>query len=522
MELIRINETEYLSNVTWSSIVAFKDVSRKFAQLMNENSEAKYGLVCKFQNNAVIGLIESDKKPKQLSASVYLANANASEYASLLQESGDKGLAWICVQKVSGGKYWVGSALNGLPFTEDKTVPDYEVRSLVSDILTSLKLQSSGEHIVTVFVEDEDLNTALNKDLYEYENVSFSNKSFEDIIDGVKYQAIYKQKTSAKTLAVFLLGLIGVGVACYFAYNWYETQQRESSEALLESQRQMNEEELLRKQKEYEKQKLEAIEKAKELAKTRLNEKLTFSSMSSVLKNWNETLSNENTMIQGWYKTEIKCEISNETRKTFCNYKLNRTPSGNVGTIKDIADYYRTTGVEEEIIIDDKGDEVIAKRVNNNELVLERGDYSSLAEFDFKQFQYKNVSELQLMALNGIEKEVKKPILITTKIELPQPPQGIKQDMNFEELNLGIAEGSVLIKGKELFRLQGLAKRLESLEKPFKIETVEIKSNGNSTATGVYEWVVKGSYFIEDEDHKGGNFDKIQIPKSEIIKQQAK
>lgn len=514
MELIRINETEYLSNITWSSIVAFKDVSKKFAQLTSENSEAKYGLVCKFQNNAVIGLIENNKKTKQLSASVYLANANAVEYSSLLQESDDKSLAWICVQKVSGGKYWVGSALNGLPFSEDKTVPDYEVKNLVSDVLTSLKLQSSTECIVTVFVEDEDLNTALNKDLYEHENVSFSNKSFEDIVDGVKYQAIYKQKTSVKTLAVFLLGFIGVGAACYFAYDWYETQQRESSEAFLEGQRQMDKEQLLKKQKEYENQKLEAIEKAKELAKTKLNEKLTFSPINSVLKNWNETLANENTMIQGWYKTEIKCEIDNKIRKTFCNYKLVRNPSGNVGTVKDIADYYRTRG--NEIVIDDSGDEIVAKYINNNELMLEDGDYSSLAGFDFESFKYKNLSELQLMALNGFEKEVKKPILITTKIELPKPPQGIKQDMNLEDLNLGIAEGGVLIKGKELFRLQGLAKRLERLEKPFKIETLEIKSNGNSTATGTYEWVVKGSYFIEDEKHKGGNFDKIKIPKSEI------
>lgn len=513
MEFMRINDTEYLQGIKWSSIIPRNEVSKRFAQLSNAQ-KAKIGIVCHYKNNAVIGLLEeATKKPKQLSAAVYLANANGLEYTQSLQEGQEeKGLAWICVQKVGSEKYWVGNALNGLPFEEDVVVSSQEVKNIVGNLLTNVKLEAPNS-ITTIFIEDENLNTSLNREFNSEENVSFSSKDFEDLIVDVKYQAQIKERASIAKALMVLVGLGILGGVAYFTMEWLDSLSAEDEARMSEEYAQQQKEKLSRALQEYESKKAEIIQATKEKVKQDMNNRLTSPTETSILNNWYDTLAKESLVIRGWTKTDINCGINTTTNKTFCDVNLTRSNTGNIGTVKYIKDYYANKGISD-IVIDEKGDKAIVKYINDNDLEIERSDYSSLNDFDLEAFKYKTISELQLLGLNNIVKDFKKPTLITTKIDLPSPPEGIRQDFNFEELNLGIAQGEITLQGNELYKLKALANNLNRLEKPIYIKSVEVKAMPEGSN---YTWILKGDYFVEDKDHKGGNIDKIEIPKSEII-----
>lgn len=513
MELIRINDAEYLYGIKWSSIVPRNEINKKFSQLI-KTQKTKFGIVCNYKNNAVIGLLENTtKKPKQLSAAAYLANANGLEYTHNLQEGqDDKGLAWICVQKTDIGKYWIGNSLNGLPFEEDVVVDSYDIKVIVGNLLTNIKLESPNS-ITTIFVGDEDINISLSKEFNSEENVSFSSKSFDDIIKNVKYQAQIKEKATIVTL---LAPLIIVGLICgvgYYGYNMWEQMSIEDEERMSEEARQERREKLEATQKEYEAKKIEAIQIAKEKIKQKVNEQLTSGTEYSIINNWYETLSKENPIIRGWAKTDINCGINDKTNKTFCNVNLVRSNSNVIGTVKNIKDYYASKGISD-VVVDEKGDKILVKYLSDNSLDIKNGDYTYLNDFDYEEFKYKTISHLQLLELNTITKEIEAPSLISMKVELPQAPEGIKQDLNFEEINLGISQGEVILRGTELYGLKSLANNLSKLEKPLYIKSIELKANPDSSN---YSWIVKGKYFVEDKEHKGGNADQIKIPKSEII-----
>lgn len=233
---------------------------------------------------------------------------------------------------------------------------------------------------------------------------------------------------------------------------------------------------------------------------------MTNSSSKNLIQAWTNLIGKENTIITGWNRGDISCAINSETRKVFCDYILTRNING---TVKNIKDYYANLGISE-IVIDEKGDKAIVRIVSDKELDFVQGDYLSLNNFDYDAFKYKTFSELQRLALNGISKDVSEPVLYSLAIEIPKAPDGVVQAEVKEKLNLGIAEGSYVLKGKDFYRLKGMSYKLEQFEQPLYLKTLDYKYNNG-------EWQLKGYFFVEDVKNKGGNLDKIQIPKSEII-----
>lgn len=508
-KIIRIGNTNYLSCVKWGAVVPTKEISKRIQQITKENN-AKIGIACKFKDSAMVGFLYGNKKPKNQIASVYLANANANEYAKNIvntENGNEKSLAWICVQLLDSGQYWIGSALNGLPFADDVIVEDVDVKNKIEELVNLINIQVIEDKNISIFVKNEDLNATLSREFNENSDIYFSDRDFEQIIIDAKYQIIIKQQASLLSVLAFLGLVMGLTFGGLKAYEWYEQKMLEEGQLFAESeQERINRQELIKKQKDFENKKTEILEKAKETIKKELNEKMTNSSSKNLIQAWTNLIGKENTIITGWNRGDISCAINSETRKVFCDYILTRNING---TVKNIKDYYANLGISE-IVIDEKGDKAIVRIVSDKELDFVQGDYLSLNNFDYDAFKYKTFSELQRLALNGISKDVSEPVLYSLAIEIPKAPDGVVQAEVKEKLNLGIAEGSYVLKGKDFYRLKGMSYKLEQFEQPLYLKTLDYKYNNG-------EWQLKGYFFVEDVKNKGGNLDKIQIPKSEII-----
>lgn len=508
-KIIRIGNTNYLSCVKWGAVVPTKEISKRIQQITKENN-AKIGIACKFKDSAMVGFIEGNKKPKHQLASVYLANANANEYAKNLSSSengNEKSLAWICVQLLDSNQYWIGSALNGLPFADDVVVDDIDVKNKIEELINLINIQTIEEKNISIFVKNEDMNATLSREFNENSEVYFSDRDFEQIIIDTKYQIIIKQQASLLSALLLVGAVVGLTFGAIKGYEWYEQRMLEEGQLFAESeQERMKREDLMKRQKDFEDKKVEIIEKAKESIKKELNEKMTTSSSHNLIQAWANLIGRETLVITGWDRGDISCAINTETRKVFCDYILTRNING---TIKNIKDYYANLGISE-IVIDEKGDKAVVRIVSDKELDFVQGDYLSLNNFDYDAFRYKTFSDLQRLALNGVSKDITEPVLYSLPIDIPQAPEGVNQPEIKEKLNLGIAEGTYVLKGKDFYKLKGMSYKLDKFEQPLYLKSLDYKYNNG-------EWQLKGYFFVEDAKNKGGNLDKIKIPKSEII-----
>lgn len=530
METLKINNKDYVINLKWTEITPYKEISKKFLTWAKE-SDAKYGFVVRYHHSAVAGFIEGEaSKPKFNSALAYLANANAVEYGKLnqnnnkkaknkkeevssedLEATEEKELSWISVQRVNEEKIWLGVVINGLPFVE-KITDISNVTNILYDILNDLRILSIGKLIINIYASEDDLELILNRD-FSSSDCMIYKKDFSEIIEGVKYHAVIKSTSNTSTY-VTLLGIILFGVAGYYAYTLYEDYEMEQAQFLLEQKNEEVREELKKKLQEYENKKEKTIEIAKEKLIKKINEKLTGGTMKSIVASYVDVLGRDDVNVPGWQREQIKCEIKEDTQKANCTYVLKRNKTANsLGTVKNIQDYFANKSNILSLEFSEDGEEIKVVKSGIRNLDIVNGDYNSLTNYDLDKFRYENLSELQLLTLSDISYELAMPKIISQKIELPSPPNGISQDYNFPELNLGISEGEVTIKGKGLYKLMGLGERLSKMPTPLYIKDLGIKVSGKD-----YDWELKTNYYIEDKTKKGGNFAEIKLPKAKLDK----
>lgn len=506
-----IDGQSYLTGIQWEPRVPKGEIRRLFEALSKQKG-ARHGLVHHFNGYATLGIITEtggkSSKPKSPSAAIALSIANSKEY----NPDGEKGLGWISVQRVSGDKYWVGSAYNGHPYLRDRVVSPLDIRSAVGELLSDIRAVDVDANII-IFASDEEVFIMLSNAFAQYDGVNVSRKEFEELVADVKYKAEVKSQATAAGLigAILFVGLLAGGA--YYAYDWWSQKEARERQKMREQGKLRDEAALRELQNKYEQDKLEAIKKAKEEAIELVNKKLTIHNKEQLVKEWVKIIGKEHIELPGWVIREFRCSIENE--KPVCDYRIERRKDGNVGTVKRLYEHYEATDIEFNRV----GEEAKVRRSSDLTLDKSIGDYSILDGYKRLQFQLDTMSKIQLLQVAEIDREFAVPVPVAHSITLPTPPQGINQQMTVVnsdgaaepyKITLGVEEGSFKITGAGHYKLLGLADRLAEIDKPFKINRLRLITGD------VEDWEIDGSYYYQSD--VDSNLDTIEneIPKSTI------
>ena len=503
MKEIELLNKKYSVELDWRPS-SKKSFSKDFLAISKaEGKNYKYAYVTEHLDDVWVGLAK--EKPTR-SALALIAKANAQSYKELVDEYRAtshskkidytlvKNTAWVVIEKLpSSSNYWVGLVKDGSPLKNGDFISDADsiLITATESIANISSLIINGD--VYVFVNDEELKISLSHELAYADNVKFVSQTLEEAIAlAEKKSSGYVKRLSTVPQSVSFLALaVVLGIAGYFAYDWYSQMQEEAeSEVVQQVDNSAKERELERKVAEYEVEKNKALIKSIENAKAWMADQISTPSAYQVIQSWNKLILQQPLNLGGWVNSAMQCQV--DGGKTQCEMIFTRTPSkGTNATL--IKQFPRA-------VIDATGDKATLSLEGDSLEKIER-EIGSLVSVE--EFKLRDLSRLQALESVGILKQIKEPVKVEKELDIPAPPQNVIQDMTkLPKIDFGITRTELEIAGNELYQLPGFAQELSG-------GSINVDKLLLDLTTG--KWVIKGNYYQKVSD---GNLNNLTLPKA--------
>lgn len=480
MQTVVLGGKTVVVGLSWSVISKAGAGRSKDIQKAKEENGLLNGVVVENEEIATVGL--GSKKADLNSAAAWAAVAYQDNTKALSFGDSKAANSWIIVESIPGseneGKYWLCAISEGLPVpgtdvVEDLTVISAKLAELI-EILENVDIYSPDKEIQEYVA---DVSPAIDKGLAQIVESVGSYKSKIQKIGGVPDWAIP---------AGIAAGLAVVG---YFGWDFYsdydKRQKTKEAKSRQDNERRMaDQQRTVQASKEYQ----DKLKAAKEKA---FGEVLSLLSMSPapMALAWTNSVYGIPLNNGGWRLETVSCDAGS------CKVAVTRDSLlATNASLMDKVEKMRFPGTGK--------DEPKSPTV---EISADSGSYSipvSVVERvpnietlpTVEQFERHTVSQLQRLRLVDVDVKIggKKDVTFT-----PPIPPGVDVAANPElkpkPVRIGVAQGELILSGKDLWMVKELASILNRPE--FSFTSIDVAVAGISTSP----WVIKGWYLLKSQ-----------------------
>ena len=485
MKKIKLDDMDVLAGLEWSALPQDQPEKKAMAELLAQTKGVNKGIVIRSNGITAVGRpAAKGPVPKVPSAVALLAFANQKVIQEATGGSSEPTTSeehnWIVAEQVTGSEeeMWLGIVKNGVP------VPGGDIVGTRAHIITELTEFLGQSNTFTVFTVDKEVRYNV------IGQVTVVEKRFAELVQGVP-------PAKAKP-ALFSVGGIVAGVilvlavvltGLWWGYSAWAEKSRQAAEALSAAQQQEAAAQQQAADKEtYEKSVREAMILALKQGVDEINISLSSPSPYENIQAWRDLIYQTNMYQSGWQMQDINCSMEAETTP-ICRVSLIR---GDLGVNR--------------MLMAERPDAVIDG--DNAQYTIRMSALGTRpAAFDtiVPSIGFTNgiMSDLQQVRNAGVQHAIQASQEIVKQAPLPAPPASVPVEgadpaaaaatTTTAAIQMGVAQGKLVITGQEMWQLAGVARYLDQAN----IKASELAVKGSSSSSsGNGNWSLTLEYFV--------------------------